>query len=53
MITSFTVSSFFESGLADFDNNIAFINLSLLEEFFNLDTKDRNLEVYLKNPQVF
>jgi lipoprotein-releasing system permease protein len=48
---TFTVSSFFESGLADFDNNIAFINLSLLEEFFNLDTKDRNLEVYLKNPQ--
>ena len=48
---TFTVISLFESGLADFDNNIAFINLSTLEEFFNLDNKDRNLEVYLKYPQ--
>jgi lipoprotein-releasing system permease protein len=48
---TFTVSSFFESGLADFDNNIAFINLNTLEEFFNLDNNDRNLEIYLKNPQ--
>ena len=37
--------------LIDFDNNIAFMNLSSLEEFFNLDQKDRNLEIYLKNPQ--
>ncbi len=36
---TFTVISFFESGLADFDNNIAFINLNTLEEFFNLDVK--------------
>ncbi|WP_440670373.1 lipoprotein-releasing ABC transporter permease subunit [Candidatus Pelagibacter sp. HIMB1483] len=48
---TFTVISFFESGLADFDNNIAFINLETLDEFFNLDKKDRNLEIYLKNPQ--
>ena len=48
---TFTVISFFESGLADFDNNIAFVNLNTLEEFFNLDVKDRNLEIYLKNPQ--
>jgi len=48
---TFTVISFFESGLADFDNNIAFVNLNTLEEFFNLDIKDRNLEIYLKNPQ--
>ena len=32
---TFTVISFFESGLADFDNNIAFVNLNTLEEFFN------------------
>tara|TARA_B100001057_G_scaffold233105_1_gene233324 strand:- start:4451 stop:5683 length:1233 start_codon:yes stop_codon:yes gene_type:complete len=48
---TFEVVSLFESGLIDFDNSVAFINLSTLEEFFNLDTKKRNLEVYLKNPQ--
>ena len=47
----FTVTSLFESGLADFDNNIAFINLDTLDEFFNLSNNDRNLEIYLKNPQ--
>ena len=48
---TFTVVSIFESGLVDFDNNIAFINLSTLEEFFNLNKDERNLEIYLKNPQ--
>ena len=48
---TFLVSSIFESGLADFDNNIAFINLKTLEEFLNLDKKNRNLEIYLNNPQ--
>ncbi len=48
---TFLVSSIFESGLVDFDNNIAFINLETLEEFFNYDKKDRNLEIYLNNPQ--
>ena len=48
---TFTVVSIFESGLVDFDNNIAFINISTLEEFFNLNKDDRNLEIYLKNPQ--
>ena len=48
---TFTVFSLFESGLADFDNNIAFINLDTLDEFFNLSKNERNLEIYLKNPQ--
>jgi len=48
---TFLVSSIFESGMVDFDNNIAFINLKTLEDFFNLDEKDRNLEIYLDNPQ--
>ena len=48
---TYTVISLFESGLADFDNNVAFVNLNTLEEFFDLDIKDRNLEIYLKNPQ--
>tara|TARA_B100000575_G_C23127998_1_gene653809 strand:- start:1705 stop:2799 length:1095 start_codon:yes stop_codon:yes gene_type:complete len=48
---TFTVVSLFESGMTEFDNNIAFINLDTLEEFFNLTKNDRNLEIYLKNPQ--
>jgi lipoprotein-releasing system permease protein len=48
---TFLVSSIFESGLVDFDNNIAFIKLETLEEFFNLKETDRNLEIYLHNPQ--
>ena len=48
---TFMVISIFDSGLADFDNNIIFLNLETLEEFSNLSKDDRNLEVYLKNPQ--
>ena len=48
---TFLISSIFESGMADFDNNIAFINLKTLEDFFNLDEKDRKLEIYLDNPK--
>ena len=46
----FTVSSIFESGLADFDKNIAFININTLDNFFDFNKDDRNLEIYLKNP---
>ena len=48
---TFIVSSIFDSGLVDFDQNIAFINISTLESFFDLSVDDRNLEIYLKNPQ--
>ena len=41
----------FNSGLAEFDNNIALINLSTLENFFGFEQEQRNLEVYLKNPK--
>ena len=46
----FLVTSIYNSGLAEFDNNIGFINLSTLEDFFDLESNDRNLEIYLKNP---
>jgi lipoprotein-releasing system permease protein len=46
----FTITSIFDSGLADFDSNIAFINLKTLESFFNYKKDDRNLEIYLNNP---
>ncbi len=48
---TFTVISLFDSGLIDFDNNVAFINLKTLEEFFDLKQKNRNLEIYLKDPE--
>ena len=47
---TFIISSIFDSGLADFDANIAFINLDTLESFFDFETENRNLEIYLNNP---
>jgi lipoprotein-releasing system permease protein len=47
----FIITSIFESGLADFDNNVIFLNLNTLEEFSNLSSDDRNLEIYLINPK--
>jgi len=47
---AFIISSIFDSGIADFDRNVSFINISTLENFFDLKTKDRNLEIYLKTP---
>ena len=47
---TFIISSIFDSGLADFDANIAFINLDTLENFFSLKKEKRNLEIYLNNP---
>ncbi len=47
---TFLVASIYNSGLVEFDNNIAFINLNTLEDFFDYKPEDRNLEIYLKNP---
>ena len=46
----FEISSFYESGLIDFDRNVAFMNISNLENLLNLDESRRNLEIYLTNP---
>ena len=48
---SFIVESIFESEINEFDQNIAFLNLYDLEEFFNLDKSNRYLEVFLKDPK--
>ncbi|WP_435167561.1 FtsX-like permease family protein [Candidatus Pelagibacter bacterium nBUS_28] len=48
---TFEITSIFNSGLADFDNNIALINLDTLDDLFGFDQKDRNLEIYLKDPK--
>ena len=47
----FIISSIFDSGLSDFDSNVAFVNLKSLEEFFDYELEKRNLELYFKNPQ--
>jgi lipoprotein-releasing system permease protein len=47
---TFVINSIFDSGLADFDSNIAFINLNTLENFFSFNKEKRNLEIYLKDP---
>ena len=47
---SFIIHSIYDSGLAEFNKNVAFININTLEVFFDLSKKDRNLEIYLKDP---
>ncbi len=47
---SYIITSIFESGLADFDLNIAFINIDNLESLFDIDKSKRKLEIYLKDP---
>ena len=48
---SFIVESIFESEINEFNQNIAFLNLKDLEEFFDLDSEKRYLEVFLKDPK--
>ena len=46
----FEISGFFESGLVDFDRNVAFMSIDNLENLLNLNQEQRNLEIFLKNP---
>ena len=46
----YSISSIFETGIVDFDQNVAFININDLESLFNLENKSRYLEIFLKNP---
>ena len=48
---TYIVDSIFDSGLANFDQNIAFINIKDLENLFDLDESERFLEIYLKDPK--
>jgi len=47
---SFIINSIYDSGLAEFNKNVAFININTLDVFFDLSKNDRNLEIYLKDP---
>jgi lipoprotein-releasing system permease protein len=50
---SFIIKSIFESGLAEFDNNVIFLNLNTLEEFSNLSIDERNLENLSKRSKKY
>ncbi len=47
---NFLITSIFDSGLSEFDKNIAFLNIDSLESFFDIDSSKRSLEIYLKKP---
>ncbi len=47
----FKIISIFESGLSEFDENIAYINLNTLENFFDKKREDRFTEYYFKDPK--
>ena len=46
----YKISYIFESGLLEFDQNVAFVNINSLTNLLNLDATNRNIEVYLKSP---
>ena len=47
---TFQVTSFFNSGFNDFDENIAFLNIEDLENQLNLNSDSRFLEIYFRDP---
>ena len=47
---SYIIDSIFDSGLIEFDQNVVFMNIVDLENLFNLDINDRNMEIYLNKP---
>ena len=47
---TFQVTSFFNSGFNDFDQNIAFLNIEDLENQLNLNSDSRFLEIYFRDP---
>ncbi len=46
----YKISHIFDSGLLEFDQNVAFVNINSLANLLNQDTTNRNIEVYLKSP---
>ncbi len=48
---SFKITSIFDSGLSDYNENIAYINLKTLENFFDKNESERFFEFYFKNPK--
>ena len=47
----FKISSIFDSGLSDYNENVGYINLETLEGFFDKNKDQRFLEIYFNNPR--
>ncbi len=47
---SYKISSVFNTGLAEFDQNVVFIPFTNANSLFELTEKDIDLEIFLKNP---
>ena len=48
---TFKIISIFDSGLSDYNENIAYVNLETLENFFDKKKDERFQEYYFKNPK--
>ena len=47
---SYKIAGTFNTGFLEFDQNIVFLEIEDALSIFNKDTKDQNIEIYLKNP---
>ena len=47
----FKITSIYDSGLSDYNENVAYINLKTLEDLFDKNENHRFLEFYFKNPR--
>ena len=47
---TYLITSIFDSGLADFDRNVAFLNIESLESLFDINSSERSLEIFLNKP---
>ncbi len=47
----FEVISVFDSGIGEFNENVAYINLNTLEDFFDKNKNKRFIEYYFKDPK--